>query len=460
MSSPERLCTATTTGGTIPAVTRATPVVDGLGAGPIPKVRNGVRLLAVAALAGASVLTTAGPAAAATGVSKSGSTLTATARAGVANNITVSASGADFVVTDSADTVSAGAGCRAVAGNTHQVRCASAGITAIAVNGGDLNDRLTGNVGVTPTSTSTTLNGGAGNDVLAAGPSGQLLVLNGGDGNDALRGGAGGDFLDGGAGADSMRGAGGHDIASYNGRVAAVTVTLDNLANDGAANERDNVATDVEDVFGGRGNDVITGSSANNGLTGGPGNDTLRGGAGNDELLGGDGNDSLSGDAGNDLARADVELFLGADGADTFAGGAGVDRMSYQGRFVEGVRVSLDNVANDGRTNERDNIRSDVENVDGGGGGDVITGSGLNNTLRGNGGNDRLSGGAANDSLSGGAGNDSVTGGAGNDSINGDAGNDTLLGVDGVVRNDTLRGGANTDTCTADVGDTKTECER
>ena len=453
MSSPDRFCTGSSTAGVIPAVREGNPLR------PRPRgVRNGVRLLAVGALAGGSVLSTAGPAAAVTGVSKNGNTLTATARAGVANNITVSASGTDFVVTDSADTVSAGAGCRAVAGNTHQVRCASAGVTAIVVNGGDLNDRLTGNVGVT--STSTTLNGGAGNDVLAAGASGQLLTLNGGDGNDTLRGGAGGDLLDGGAGADSMRGAGGHDIATYNSRAAAVTVTLDGLANDGVANERDNVATDVEDVYGGRGNDSITGSSANNGLTGGPGNDTLRGGAGNDSLLGQGGNDSLNGEAGNDSAEADLAFLGGADGADTFAGGPGVDRMSYALRFTVGVRVDLDNAADDGQAGERDNIRSDVENVDGGSAGDVITGSGLNNTLRGNGGNDQLSGLAANDSLSGGAGNDRVTGGAGNDSINGDAGNDSLVGVDGVLRNDTLRGGANTDTCTADVGDVKTGCER
>jgi subtilisin-like proprotein convertase family protein len=59
-------------------------------------------------------------------------------------------------------------------------------------------------------------------------------------------------------------------------------------------------STTIENVFGGDGNDTITGNSADNHLVGGRGDDTLAGGAGNDVLEGGTGNDTFTGGAGND----------------------------------------------------------------------------------------------------------------------------------------------------------------
>jgi Ca2+-binding RTX toxin-like protein len=53
-------------------------------------------------------------------------------------------------------------------------------------------------------------------------------------------------------------------------------------------------------LFGGEGNDTLTGSASDDVLDGGPGNDTLIGRGGNDILQGGPGNDTLIGGQGSD----------------------------------------------------------------------------------------------------------------------------------------------------------------
>ena len=72
------------------------------------------------------------------------------------------------------------------------------------------------------------------------------------------------------------------------------------------------------ELFGGAGNDVLTGGSGADRLFGGAGNDTLNGGAGNDILDGGAGNDVLNGGDGDDI-------FNGGAGNDTVVGGKGTD---------------------------------------------------------------------------------------------------------------------------------------
>ena len=128
-------------------------------------------------------------------------------------------------------------------------------------------------------------------------------------------------------------------------------------------------------------------------------------------------------------------------------GGAGNDTADYSSR-TSGVVVLLDNINNDGTPGELDNVRSDVENVWGGKGGDRIIGSSLANYLKGNGGND---------SLFGGDGNDTLDGGSGADSLAGQAGNDRLLARDGVI--DIVDGGAGTDSAQVDSNDKRTSIE-
>lgn len=90
--------------------------------------------------------------------------------------------------------------------------------------------------------------------------------------------------------------------------------------------------TDLIKVVGGDGNDVITLDETNGALVaanlfGGDGNDTLTGGSGNDHLLGQNGNDTLFGQAGNDILSGDGgnDFIAGGAGNDTINGGAGND---------------------------------------------------------------------------------------------------------------------------------------
>jgi hypothetical protein len=118
-------------------------------------------------------------------------------------------------------------------------------------------------------------------------------ALYGREGNDSLNGGAGNDALDGGPGADDLRGGPGADDAATYGASGGVTVTLDDRANDGAPGERDNVHRDVEDLYGGPGDDRLSGSGSRNTLDGAGGRDRLNGAGGEDALFGGAGNDIL-----------------------------------------------------------------------------------------------------------------------------------------------------------------------
>ncbi len=347
---------------------------------------------------------------------------------------------------------------------------------AIALNADDDADVVHANVD------NVVLNGGDGADVLSGAggrgtgaPAGKRLQLNGA---------GGGDVLTGGLENDVFRGAGGVDTVSYAGRTTPVSVTLDTVANDGEAGESDKVETDVENVTGGSGADVLRGGAGTNALEGGPGAD---------QVFGGDGNDLL------------VEGTV-SSGADSLSGGAGTDAADYSGRTA-GVVVTLDRVANDGEAGEGDNLDETVESVRGGSGPDMITGDSQVNALSGNAGDDTLTGLGAADELQGGEGRDrvdysaspagivldlaglpgsggdaagdvatavedltgsavgdtvagspdanAIAGGGGDDSLSGRGGDDTLSGDDGddllveeVIESgaDTLSGGAGVDT--------------
>ncbi len=302
--------------------------------------------------------------------------------------------------------------------------------------GGGGNDTLLGRGGVD------TLYGEAGDDVVLGSSGNDVLqggigndTVNGGEGDDRLLGGANNDTLIGGLGDDDefgetgndrflqgdTSGANGSDLlvggtqsdtASYNGRAGAVRVDVDGQFDDGQANEHDSVSRDVEIVEGTAYSDTLTGNELGN---------TIRGLGGNDRITGLAGNDSLDGGTGNDTFVESATT----SGADTYIGGSGADSLDYRARTV-GIRLDLDNGADDGQTFEHDNARSDVEYVYGGSGNDVLTGNLYAN---------RVFGGAGNDSLNGLGGADVLDGGRGNDTIYGrDGGRDTLLGGTGTDR--------------------------
>jgi len=132
-------------------------------------------------------------------------------------------------------------------------------------------------------------------------------------------------------------------------------------------------------VFGGPGDDTITGSALNEYLVGGDGDDSIFGGEGRDSLYGCWGNDALDGGAGDDIIVA-------GKGNDLVVGGAGDDRMFGQ--------TGSDSIA-----------------------------AGL--------GHDRIDGGAHSDQIHGGYGADLVNGGDGNDTLWGGDGRDSLIGGPG-----------------------------
>jgi Ca2+-binding RTX toxin-like protein len=340
-------------------------------------------------------------------------TLTVTAAPGKVNQITVDQITVDqFVIHDQDDIVSPGSGCSAVDATT--VRCSSTAIRTISVFSGDRDDRILYNAA----GAAGRLFAGTGNDVVRLGSSAAGSTLNGDAGSDALSGGAADDTLDGSDGADVIGGGGGRDLVSYRARTTPVIATIDGAANDGAAGEGDNILGDIEDIFGGSANDVLTGSAADNRLFGALGNDTLNGIGGNDLLAPDAGDDNLRGGDGDDTAS----YSQGTDGRDVFSGGTGRDTASYRSHTGP-VNVSLDGVANDGVTGERDNNLSDVEDIQGTTANDTLTGNNAANRLFGL------------------------------------AGSDTLITTDAIPANDTANGDAGVDRCITDNGDTRIDCE-
>ncbi|MCK1742518.1 calcium-binding protein [Bradyrhizobium sp. 139] len=212
-------------------------------------------------------------------------------------------------------------------------------------------------------------------------------------------------------------------------------------------------------IFGGDGNDRITGGSGadllfgqagDDVINGGGGNDLLFGGAGNDILDGGSGDNQLFGEAGNDLMiwnpGGGTNLFEGGEGNDTAEvnGSNGAETFTIT---ANGTRVRLDGTGAAPFSLDIGTTENLV--LHGGGGDDVITaGNGLGSlislTLDGGAGNDRITGGDGSDLLIGGSGNDIVNGGRGNDVAQLGSGDDTFIWNPGDG-SDTVEGGSGSD---------------
>ncbi|MBS9390989.1 MAG: cadherin domain-containing protein [Dolichospermum sp. WA123] len=339
------------------------------------------------------------------------------------------------------------------------------------------NDTITGTIGndvISGLDGNDTLNGGSGNDDLY-----------GGNGNDAVNGDAGDDTLYSDAGSDTLNGDTGYDyyVGDYSNRVTGLNMTYDPTTGNGTITVGTEVDTlisidsfrvyggfkgtafnDVivgtsanEDwwgLYGGDGNDNISGGAGNDNLFGEEGNDTLNGGSGNDDLYGGNGNDVVNGDAGDDQLYSDA-------GSDTLNGDTGYDYYvgDYSNR-VTGLNMTYDPTTGNGTITvgtEVDTLTSiDSFRVYGGFKGtafnDVIVGTSANEDwwgLYGGDGNDNISGGAGNDNLFGEEGNDTLNGGSGNDDLYGGNGNDV---VNGDAGDDQLYSDAGSDTLNGDTG--------
>jgi Ca2+-binding RTX toxin-like protein len=223
-----------------------------------------------------------------------------------------------------------------------------------------------------------------------------------------------------------------------------------------------NGALPSANLYGGAGNDVLTGGSGadllfgqadNDVLLGKGGADQLFGGDGNDTLTGGDGDDQMFGEAGNDRMiwnpGDDSDLMEGGDGVDTAEvnGGNGAEDFTVT---ANGTRVRFDRVSPapfsiDIGTTENLVVNMNGGNdtfsatgnlspliqitVDGGAGDDTILGSNGADQLFGGDGNDFIDGQQGNDFVRLGAGDDTFQWdpGDGSDVVEGEAGADTML---------------------------------
>jgi Ca2+-binding RTX toxin-like protein len=388
-----------------------------------------------------------------------GSTARFDAAAGDGDWISVSAGPTGAVFSDAnGRTVIAGAGCSQ---NGREADCP--GVTGVVVALGDLDDKAT-----------------------VAGDATLPVTLEGGPGNDILTEGGGPDTLDGGEGddwliadnnsqpdSDSLVGGPGEDRAIYSQRNEPLTISLDDVANDGQTGEHDNVHSDVEIVDGGYEDDTLTGSAGDDELIGGAGDDTLYGLGGDDVLdgWGACGDEHLYGGAGDDTLLLEGRTYAdgGADDdtferggsdctlTDTAIGGPGVDTADFSGSDSSEASVSLDDIANDGEDGH-DDYRSDIEDLIGSDHGMTLIGSAGPNVIAGGAGDDILVGGGGADVLSGGDGIDvadysddtapvSLTlDGLANDGLAGEGDE-----IEGYVED--LRGGDGADTLVGDDGD-------
>lgn len=178
----------------------------------------------------------------------------------------------------------------------------------------------------------------------------------------------------------------------------------------------DNLSADTAALFGGAGNDVLTGRGA---LSGGAGDDRLvvTGFANGVAYDGGDGVDTIVLNANSynvSLAAGTIDVV----GSSVRASITGVERLLMGGGNDTVVLAGGDEYVEGGAGS--DTIR-------GGAGADVINGDSGVDFLYGEAGNDFLLGGTEGDLLSGGDGNDTLDGGDGSDNIDGGAGTDVAI---------------------------------
>ena len=100
----------------------------------------------------------------------------------------------------------------------------------------------------------------------------------------------------------TINGGSGTNAINYSGTTKPLFVNLGTGQATGVTSTTSTgVISNIQDVFGGTGNDYLTGSSAANVMDGGAGDDTIMGLGGNDILVGNYGSDSINGGAGSDI---------------------------------------------------------------------------------------------------------------------------------------------------------------
>jgi Ca2+-binding RTX toxin-like protein len=196
----------------------------------------------------------------------------------------------------------------------------------------------------------------------------------------------------------------------------------------GSGNDQILTNEKADSVKGGLGSDLIATRGGDDEISGGTGNDSISGGAGKDKIEGLAGDDTLSGDGGDDeMSGGGLGQFeVSTGGTDTLDGGGGTDHFDadpgpddYHGgpgtgdsvsyiRAAAHTNVTIDDLPNDGRSGEHDNVHTDVENLHSAVLGSNFTGSAAENTFFGQVGDDNLDGGPSQDTLKGDFGDDVI----------------------------------------------------
>ena len=195
------------------------------------------------------------------------------------------------------------------------------GLTTIRVNSQSGNDTVTIEPSVTLPAT---IRGGQGNDSFTGGGGDNVII--GGIGNDTLVGGAGtnvlipgpkGGFQSTSPGNDSLVGGSGLNIADFSRRTDNLFLSNNGQPDSGdhAEGETTTIASNIQCILGGTGDDTIVGTIAGEFLSGGSGRASITGGGASDLLVGGS-------TAGNTVtvAAEPVTLDLKNDAPDTFGG--------------------------------------------------------------------------------------------------------------------------------------------
>jgi len=168
------------------------------------------------------------------------------------------------------------------------------------------------NFGETPGPGDDVILGTPGNDEIRGLAGNDTICGMGGD--DFLQGDSGDDWIDGGDGIDSIRGGLGNDVLLSG---SGATVGTTSLVFGGDGEDTITGGPDADNLLGGEGDDIISGLSGADIINGNRGDDILFGGPGSDTLNGQDGdNDQLFGDAENDILN-------GGSGDSDFCDGGG-----------------------------------------------------------------------------------------------------------------------------------------
>ena len=272
-------------------------------------------------------------------------------------------------------------------------------------------------------------------------------------GDDYIEGGSGNDVLQGGEGADVLNGGEGVDRVLYSTAASGVVANLSNASlNTGDA--AGDTYVSIEDLYGSKHDDVLTGDDLGNRIWGYFGADRIYGGGGKDYLYGYDGDDEIHGGLGDDYlyGQDGDDTLYGDDGADYLNGHAGNDTL--RGGAGDDTLYGDDGddtlYGDDGADYLNGHAGNDT--LRGGAGGDTLYGDDGDDTLYGDTGDDVLYGGAGDDTLYGQDGNDLIYGNEGSDRVYGHDGDDKLYGLDG---DDLIYGGAGNDLMYGHDGDDK-----